>query len=673
MQPINFITKGKEEMKKYSKILFLLIAVVLLEIFVFNITSFRLLFGDFERIEYSKEDLEKYVVDDAAFRITDINKKVGTIKLEFGDDIDSFEYKWSYSDGTSDYLSELPRKNYIMGEERTKYMPVYLSGETKTLELAQNRYIYFDSDTIDKIVLNENIPIDFNFTRVGLILLIIFSIYAVKNFKIFNEIYDRKNGKQEFVLIILLAVAIIILAWINNNSSNAWESNFYGMDYVDAIVNNQLYLKQEPGEILEKLDDPYDPIEREEEGVIRGEDYIWDTAYYDGHQYVYFGILPLLLLFLPFHLITGSYLSMFVAVFIFSIIVFIMLKEIICKIYAIFFKEVPFKIVFYSNIILYSGSFMWYANGMGRVYEVAIISGLAFVLMGINFIINSIIDEKGRYRNIFFGSLCLALSVACRPIDLLASLLIVPYLLSLLIENIKNFKNDKKSLFRLIISVAIPYLAVGAALMWFNYVRFGNVFDFGSKYQMTITNVNKLGSRFSAGIHGFVINLFSIPSVVLEFPFLTHHNNLFIYYGNYYIENMIGGIFVLVPICLINFFIFKSFKNYKDLKLKIIISSLVIVGTLVAFLSAVMAGSTQRYVIDYTWMYMISGLLIYTICFNKLKTDEGKRIFLKILAVIAIFTLIVGIVSGIITEHDYFSIFAPDEFNKLKYMICFWE
>ena len=32
-------------------------------------------------------------------------------------------------------------------------------------------------------------------------------------------------------------------------------------------------------------------------------------------------------------------------------------------------------------------------------------------------------------------------------------------------------------------------------------------------------------------------------------------------YNNYYIENMIGGIFVLVPICLINFFIFKSFKN----------------------------------------------------------------------------------------------------------------
>ena len=26
------------------------------------------------------------------------------------------------------------------------------------------------------------------------------------------------------------------------------------MDYVDAIVNNQLYLKQEPGEILEKLE-----------------------------------------------------------------------------------------------------------------------------------------------------------------------------------------------------------------------------------------------------------------------------------------------------------------------------------------------------------------------------------------------------------------------------------
>ena len=209
--------------------------------------------------------------------------------------------------------------------------------------------------------------------------------------------------------------------------------------------------------------------------------------------------------------------------------------------------------------------------------------------------------------------------------------------------------------------------------MWYNYIRFGNVFDFGAGYQLTINNMNKLENRFSAGLHGIIINLFSIPTFTTEFPFMGHHNNLLAYYGNYYIENMIGGVFILVPICMMNFFVFKSFKNYKDLKLKILISTMLIVGTISAFLSAVMAGSNQRYVIDYAWLYIISGILIFTILFKKLKTDEGRKIFLKILAVITVVTLLLGIVSGIITEHDYFFFFSKEEFFKTRYMICFWE
>lgn len=655
-------------MKKYSKIILFLLAVILAEVFIFNITSFRLLFGNYERIEYSKADLEKYKIDDYTYEIKDINKEVGTIKFEVSDDIPSFNYSWSYSDATSEYFMELPLKYYVAGEERTQYMPVYLSGETNSL-----KFKYSEINNIEKIVINENIPIKFNFMRVGLVIFIAYTLYAVKNYKIFSIDYDRKNGKQEFVLIFVLFVALVILGWINTNSMNELDGNIYGIEFVDAIMNNQLYLEQEPTDKLLEVNDPYDPIERAEEGVIRGEDYIWDLAYYNGHHYVYFGILPLLLTFLPYHIITGSYLDMFVVIFIFSVIVLVLLKEIICKIFAIFFENVPFKVVFYSLIMLFAGSFIWYANGMSRVYELAIISGLCFVLLGINFILNSIQTEKRKYANIFFGSLCLALSVACRPTDLLASLLIVPYLLNLLIINVKNFKTDKKSLFKLILAVAIPYLTVGIMLMWYNYVRFGNVLDFGAGYQLTINNMDKLENRFSAGLHGIIINLFSIPTFTTEFPFMGHHNNLLVYYGNYYIENMIGGVFMLVPICMMNFFVFKSFKNYKDLKLKILISTMLIVGTTSAFLSAVMAGSNQRYVIDYAWLYIISGILIFTILFKKLKTDEGRKIFLKILAVITVVTLLLGIVSGIITEHDYFFFFSKEEFFKTRYMICFWE
>ena len=75
-------------------------------------------------------------------------------------------------------------------------------------------------------------------------------------------------------------------------------------------------------------------------------------------------------------------------------------------------------------IILCSGTLILYANGMSRFYEIVIIAGLYFVLQGIFFILKS--EEKSRHLNIFLGSLCLALSVACRPTDLLASIIIVP-------------------------------------------------------------------------------------------------------------------------------------------------------------------------------------------------------------------------------------------------------
>ena len=35
----------------------------------------------------------------------------------------------------------------------------------------------------------------------------------------------------------------------------------------------------------------------------------WDHAYYNGHYYMYFGVVPVLLLFLPFRLLTGQALT----------------------------------------------------------------------------------------------------------------------------------------------------------------------------------------------------------------------------------------------------------------------------------------------------------------------------------------------------------------------------
>lgn len=659
--------------KVFSRLLVILICALFLEVIVFNITSYRTFWGKYEKSVYDNGKFLYYGENDtkAFIKYENINKKVGTIKLELKNVKEAEEYKIYYSDSTSANHIGLNSKYYIENYEKSKYIPVYLSGELNSLIISIDRDMY-DSGNLDKLVINEKIPFDFNLIRFIITFILILLVYSVRHSKIFNEEYSNKNLKQEFILLLVLAVFFVLLSFINNYSRVIDESEIYSKDYVEAILDGQFYLKQDPSEKFLNLEDPYDALTRGEE-TERDVDYLWDTAYFNGHQYIYFGILPLLLTFLPYYFLTKKVLNVSIVVFGFSILIFILLKEILLKILNKYFEKIPFKFVMYFFIIMCSGSLVLYANGMSRVYELVIIVGLYFVLQGLFFIIKAIEKEDKRYINIFLGSLCLALSVACRPTDLLVSLLIVPYLISLLIENIKNFKNKKMPLFKLIIAVAVPYIVVGILLMWFNYVRFGSVFEFGAKYQLTINNIKELGSRIWVIPTGIVANFFSIPFFIAEFPFLTNHNELLSFNGYYYIENMIGGIFMLAPICFMNLYIIKANKKTENKGLKIIINSLLIVSLIIAIISLMIAGSNQRYLIDYAWMIILSGILIFMILYNYLKSYEAKKILEKILAIVTIYTFLVSILAGIVSEKSYMKDNSPKEYYKTRYTVCFWE
>lgn len=669
--------------KEYSKFILILIISLFLEVIVFNITSYRTLFEKYEKRTYNGLEFLYYSEDNekAFVKVNNINTKVGTIKLILKNETELTEYKIYYSDDTTDEFLGLNSKFYIPNDEKTQYIPVYLSGDTKAIIISIDKQAY-DNGNFEGIIINEKIPFEFNFIRFIVVLGVGFLIYFIKNSKVFKEQYSVKSFKQEAILLGIIAIFFILLSIINTYSSsegnygNGWLANIttegtvYNKDFVEALKNGSFYLLDEPSEEFLNLENPYDNYTRDSE-VTRDIDYKWDTAFYNEHQYVYFGILPVLLIFLPFNLLTNKYLKISIVVFIFSLFIFILLKEILLKIVKRYFKEIPFINVFFSLIILLSGTLILYANGMSRVYELVIVVGLYFVLQGMYFILKSVESEDKKYFNIFLGSFCLALSVACRPTDLLASLIILPYLTVLLITNIKS--KNWKSLFKLIISVAIPYLSVGISLMWYNYVRFDSVFEFGAKYQLTISNMKELKSRIFAIPTGLICNFFSIPSFIYEFPFIENHNKLMPFYGYYYIENMIGGLFILAPICFSIFSIFKVNKKIKNKELKILINCLIIVGFLIAIISVMMAGSNQRYIIDYSWIFIVSGILIFNIIYNILKSDEAKRILKYILCCITIYTFIIGVLSGIVSEKEYMKDISPEKYYKMKYTVSFWE
>lgn len=656
--------------KNYSKILINLIIVLFLEVIVFNITSYRILLGNFEKKEFTQFEFIQYQGSKAILRINNIDKEVATIRVNFSQTIDDVrEYKIYFSDETSSDYRGLHSKNYIPNNEKSKYMPLYLSGKVNGIEISIDKDIY-KNNQLESIVINEKIPFEFNIVRFLIVFGILIARFFCKYEENLNEEYSPKNLTQELVLLFVIALFFGISIFINQNSIEP-NNKIYNEKFVNSVYHGSFSLEEKPSEALMNLKNPYDDLERSE--LERGEDYLWDTAYYNGKYYVYFGILPLLVFFLPYYFITKKYLDMAIVIFVISMFIFILIKEILLKIVNRYFDKIPFKFVLYSLIMLCSGSLILYAEGMSRVYELVILSGLACVLLGIYFILKSLESDKKKYINIFWGSLFLALSVACRPTDLLASLLILPYLIQLLINNIKQFKTDKKPLLKLIISAGAPYITVGILLMIYNYIRFENPFEFGAKYQLTVVDMGALKSRIFAIPTGIIANIFSIPNFIPDFPFITSHNNLLEFYGYYYIENMIGGVFIIAPICFMNFGIIKANKKTENKELKFIINSLVIVGTLVAIISIMMAGSNQRYLIDYAWMFILSGILIFIILFNSFKSDEAKNILKKVFATITVFTFLIGIFSGIVSEKENMKNYSAKTYYKTKYTICFWE
>lgn len=657
--------------KRIIDILKIILIGLILELVLFNITTYISIFRKGENLTINIDNNYSFLYtdkeDEIIIPINDINKKISTIKIEQNDNpkIDNLEYKIGYSDETSKEIRWMQNsKHLIKDNERTKYISAYLSGNVNTIWILTDKFAVETGD-IKSISFNETIPITFNIVRFFIFIGIMIFIYAIKNVE---NIYNPKNLKQETILIVIVLFAIIVCNTINELTV-CDELDFYSKDFLEAVKQGQFNLIRNDSEKLSLLEDPYDTLTRDIT-IQRDADYLWDVAYYNGNYYIYFGIVPLLTLFLPFNLITHKYLTSSMAVLIYSVLSFILLKEILQKVINRYFKNVSFRAVVSSLLILCFGSLILVLNGIPRYYEVAVISGLCFSLLGLYFILEATEEEKIKYKYIFGGCLSLALAVGCRPTYLLVSLIILPLLIKVFVENIK-LKN-KKEIIKEVLCVAIPYMTIGIALMYYNYIRFGSIFEFGAKYQLTINNMAKIESRVFTVIQGLWCNLFSLPSFVGEFPFIGNHND-FNFNGYYYIENMIGGLFILAPICFFNAYVLKNIKDKENKPRNIMILIIFAVGIIIAALSVAMAGSTQRYIVDYAWLIILSGIFSFLKIYLSLKSEESKKILEKIIAIIAVYTVIINIAAGIVSEKSYIRNNSNKEFYEMKYTVCFWE
>ena len=99
--------------------------------------------------------------------------------------------------------------------------------------------------------------------------------------------------------------------------------------------------------------------------------------------------------------------------------------------------------------------------------------------------------------------------------------------------------------------------------------------------------------------------LFKAPTIMAEFPYFDYYTEHLKFYGFYYTESLICGYLFIAPITFLLFGIKSILKNTEQKDMKKFLYLSLIVALVMAFFSIYMAGSLQRYVIDYAWILCI--------------------------------------------------------------------
>ena len=273
---------------------------------------------------------------------------------------------------------------------------------------------------------------------------------------------------------ILVMCAVIALTTLPMGISPRHNGEMIDFHYqyeglTESILEGHFWLDREVPEELLAMENPYDFEARQKLGIP----YEWDTALYNGRYYVYFGIAPVILLFLPYRLITGRTLLSYHGTQLFTALFVIGLFALLHQIARRFFPKTPCSLV-----LLLSAAFsvmsVWFATGAPALYCTAISAGICFQVWSFFFHMRAVFIETDFRKHTLFaflGSLSGALVFASRPPVGIAAFVSVP----MLVYHVRNLKQnripDRRRMFTQIGLAVLPYVLVAIPLMWYNAQR----------------------------------------------------------------------------------------------------------------------------------------------------------------------------------------------------------
>jgi hypothetical protein len=212
---------------------------------------------------------------------------------------------------------------------------------------------------------------------------------------------------------------------------------------------------------------------------------------------------------------------------------------------------------------------------------------MAFVTWGIYLWMKGKDVEKKRNLYFLLGSLCCALAVGCRPQSVLMCAVALPIFLGYFF---KEKKIKEKSGIINLTALAVPFIIVASGIMYYNYIRFGSPFDFGSSYNLTTNDVTRRGFEIGRTGLGIFTYLFQPPAFDATFPYIRTVSVDTSYVGNTIKEACFGGLITVTPVLWSLFLLPKVKDSLKGKKLFGMTLLLIIIGLATVILNTQAGG-----------------------------------------------------------------------------------
>ena len=614
----------------------------------------------------------------AYIQLSDIHAQVYNLYLHFINPASpAVYYSLQFTDSANSNLRDLDEKTIVSGVPESRYVQLHLTGKTNRLR------IYFNAEAgeeihVRQIQINVPEPLIVHPGRIAFLWLLgmLLVLFGPRSW-IYTTRLNMREGRQRILVIAIVLINIVATTWAGKAADpQVWRELRDDRDYqekeyelyAEALLQGHSYLNIRPPRYLTEMRNPYDRTERNELVSKNNEKVLWDAAYYNGRYYVYFGIVPALLSFVPYRLLTGSALPTWRAVLSMASLLWIVSFYLIYILIRKYFRKTSLGVY-----LLLAGAFVpaagvIYLATFPVVYSVPFIYGLVFTVAGLSLWMRGF-DVKGNAHRIRMavGSFLIALTLGCRPTMILTFVLAFP----IFWEEIKGrrFFWPKADSLMNTAAVILPFIPVGLLQMQFNKARFGSPFDFGADYNLTVTDLTKKTFSIAKNIPALFQGLAQPLHIQPQFPFITGIEVATDYQGYMFIDKMIGGFFALNSLALFCLWVFRLRKKMAARKTFGLAACCFALAVVLIELDVQVGGISQRYMIDYGWLLMLTAILaILTILDSS--DFHGYYAYLKVVIVLAVLCIGVNYLS-VFSDGQAISVrtYNPALFYRIRYLL----